>query len=264
MGEAPTHPELLDWLASDFMAHGWRLKRLHKLLLTSTAYRQSSHGNPEAVAADPDNRLYSRMPVRRLEAEAIRDRILATSGALNGKMFGPPVPVREDAVGQIVVGKEEKLGSNQPGPATSLGGEEFRRSVYIQVRRTQPLALLKSFDAPVMETNCDRRPVSTVATQALMLMNSDFALEQAVRFAARLLKEAGTDPRGQVTHAWRLAFARPATEQEIKQSLDFLARQSDSLQKLAPPAATKYHAAAQALTSFCQVLLGSNEFLYVD
>src|SRR5262249_3932602 len=140
----------------------------------------------------------------------------------------------------------------------------FRRSVYIQVRRTQPLALLKSFDAPVMETNCDRRPVSTVATQALMLMNSDFALEQAGRFAARLRQESGTDPRDQVALAWQLAFARPATEQEVKQSLDFLARQTDTLKKRTPQPAARADPAAQALTSFCQVLLGSNEFLYVD
>jgi hypothetical protein len=179
-------------------------------------------------------------------------------------MFGSPVPIREDAVGQIVVGKEQKLASNQPGPTASLGGEEFRRSVYIEVRRSLPLGLLKTFDAPVMETNCDRRPVSTVAPQALMLMNSDFALEQAGRFAARLRSEAGADPRAQVTCAWQLAFARRATEQELQQSLDFLGRQTDTLKKRTPQPAAKVDPAAQALTSFCQVLLGSNEFLYVD
>src|SRR5207249_11812675 len=138
LGERPTHPELLDWLASEFMARGWRLKPLHKLIMTSTAYRQSSRRHPAGDRLDPDNRLLWRMPVRRLEAEAIRDSILAVSGKLNGKMFGLPVPVMEDEVGQFVLGIENKNGENRPGPVIALHGEEFRRSVYVQVRRSRP------------------------------------------------------------------------------------------------------------------------------
>lgn len=223
---------------------------------------------------------YGRMSIRRLEAEAIRDRMLVASGSLNRKMFGPPVPVREDGVGQIIVGKEQKRASNQPGPMESLGGEENRRSVYIQVRRSQPLAMLRTFDAPVMETNCERRPVSTVAPQALMLMNSDFALEQATLFAARLHREAGAEPKNQIAHAWQIAYARPATEIEVTQALDFLARQRQEIDRLQPssppkeakpkdakskaPETPKPDRTLQALTDLCQALLSSNEFLYVE
>src|SRR5205814_1903957 len=113
MGERPSHPELLDWLASDFVDHGWKLKRLHKLIMTSTAYRQSSHRNPQGDRQDPENRLYWRKPVQRLDAEVIRDAILATSGTLSPALFGPPVPVRPDVHGQIVVGIDKTEGDNK-------------------------------------------------------------------------------------------------------------------------------------------------------
>src|SRR5206468_4754075 len=155
---------------------------------------------------DPGNRLYWRKPVQRLDAEVIRDAILATSGALNQGMFGPPVPVRPDVHGQIIVGVDKTEGDNKMPVETSLHGEEFRRATYIQVRRSRPLAMLHAFDAPVMEVNCDRRQSSTVPTQSLMLMNSQFVLSQAARFAARLQWEAGQDPANQVARAWLLAF----------------------------------------------------------
>jgi hypothetical protein len=277
MGERPTHPELLDWLATEFQQQGWSVKQLHKLIMTSTAYRQASARDPRKQKADPDNRLYWRKPVQRLDAEVIRDAMLSVSGSLNPKLYGPPVPVREDAVGQIVVGVDTKKDSNQPGNEVSIGDEEFRRSVYIQVRRSRPLAMLNSFDAPVMETNCDRRPNSTAATQALMLMNSDFALQQSARFAARLQKAAGTDPRQQAALAWQLAFGRVATERELAKSVAFLESQteflkskpqvvpvSDTKAKAAPKPAPAVEPQTQALTDFCQALLSSNEFLYVD
>ena len=190
LGERPSHPELLDWLARDFMAQGWRLKRLHKLIMTSTAYRQSSDRDPRAAELDPENRLHWRMSVRRLDAETLRDRILATSGVMCDKMFGPCVPVKEDAVGQVVVGVDAPQTPEPPA-----GHEAFRRSVYVQVRRSQPLAMLHAFDQPVMETNCERRTVSTVATQSLMLMNSEFILQQARYFAVRVRRLAPSDPR---------------------------------------------------------------------
>lgn len=177
LGEKPTHPELLDWLADEF-ARDWSIKRLHRLIMTSTAYRQSSQRDSQREMLDPGNTLYSRMPVRRLDAEVVHDRILATSGALQPALFGPAVPVKADDAGQVIV-----------------DGPHVRRGVYIQVRRTQPLAMLTSFDAPVMEVNCERRESSTVATQALMLMNSEFILKQAQLMAERVRHEAAAEPR---------------------------------------------------------------------
>ena len=236
-GEAPTHPQLLDWLARDFVENGWKLKRLHKLIMTSTAYRQSSARDEAKAAIDPIGRLYWRMPVRRLDAEALRDRILATSGVLNLEMFGPPVPVKEDAVGQIVVGVDvPAAGSEVP-----RGHKAFRRSVYVQARRSQPLAMLEVFDQPVMETNCERRVVSTVATQSLMLMNSDFILRQAGYFAARIRKEAAGDPGRQVRTAWQLAFGRAPDARETERALGFLAAQTSP----APPPAPEVAAGSE-------------------
>jgi len=271
MGEQPSHPALLDWLARDFVSSGWKLKRLHKLIMTSTAYRQSSARDVAKAEIDPDDRLYWRMPVRRLDAEAVRDRVLATSGALNRKMFGAPVPVKEDGVGQIVVGADVPAGAEPPA-----GHDAFRRSVYVQVRRSQPLAMLHAFDQPVMETNCERRVVSTVATQALMLMNSEFILQQANYFATRVRKEAAGDPTRQVQAAWQIAFGRSPEPAELERSLAFLASQANPAPPAVPPAAAgaagaaapPAESAAQApvdpLVSLCQVLLSSNEFLYVE
>jgi len=270
LGEKPSHGELLDWLARDFIASGWKLKRLHKLIMTSTAYRQSSERDPRKAEIDPEDRYYWRMPVRRLDAESMRDRILATTGVLNRKMFGPPVPVKEDTVGQVVVGVDAPATPEPP-----VGHEAFRRSVYIQVRRSQPLAMLHVFDQPVMETNCERRTVSTVATQSLMLMNSEFVLQQAGYFAARIRKEAAGDPTRQVQAAWQLALMRSPEPRELERALAFLASPSVPAvaQAAAPaagagaaaaPAATPAEASVDALASLCQILLSANEFLYVE
>ncbi|MGE0378859.1 MAG: DUF1553 domain-containing protein [Planctomycetaceae bacterium] len=168
LGGRPTHPELLDWLASEFREQGWSLKKLHRLIMLSTAYRQRGPAgdNPAPPSA------YAYKPLIRLEAEMLRDRTLAASGALSGSLFGPPVAVQEDDAGQVIV------------------ADDSRRSLYVKMRRSQPVAMLQAFDAPVMETNCESRPVSTVATQALMLMNSDFALSQATKLAARAAEDA--------------------------------------------------------------------------
>ena len=283
MGERPTNPELLDWLASDFVAHGWQLKRLHQLIMTSTAYRQSSRRNPAGEKHDPDDRLYWHKPVQRLDAEVIRDAILSTSGVLNEKMFGPPVPVRPDVHGQIVVGLDKTTGDNKMPVEEPLNGEEFRRGVYIQVRRSRPLAMLHAFDAPVMEVNCERRQSSTVATQSLMLMNSQFMLDQAALFAQRLQKEAGDDRASQVSRAWQLAFSRGPTGSELADALTFLFRQTEQWKTAGEKAAAekkdekkdkkrdekekpaaKLAPELQALTDLCQALLSANEFLYVD
>lgn len=269
MGEAPSHPELLDWLATWWPQQDWSLKALHKLLLTSTVYRQSSQIGQDEAERDPENRLYARMPVQRLDAEVIRDRILHTAGTLNGKMFGPPVPVREDATGQIVVGQENKVGANVPGPETPLGEEAFRRSVYVQVRRSQPLGMLRTFDAPLVEASCERRVSSTVAPQALLLMNSQFVLEQAQAFAQRLEREAPRDTAAKIARAWQLAYQRSPEPAELSRAQEFLSTQQAHLQQQPAAAAGDAAAAApdpalMALANLCQALLGSNEFLYVD
>jgi mono/diheme cytochrome c family protein len=277
MGEKPSHPELLDWLAADFMQHGWKLKRLHRLILTSTAYRQSSKRDPELEGIDPENQLYWRKPIQRLDAEIVRDAMLAASGVLNRKMFGPPVPVRPDVHGQIVVGVDKTEGDNKMPVETPLHGEEYRRSIYIQVRRSRPLGMLHAFDAPVMEVNCERRQNSTVATQSLILMNSQFVLDQAARMAARLEGEAPSARAAQVRRAWLLAFQRSPAAEEVAEAVRFLDRQIAHLASLSPTTADDKAAKdgkakvepratpeRQALTNLCQALLMANEFLYVD
>lgn len=190
LGTRPTHPELLDWLASELPSQGWSMKRMHKLLMTSSAYRQSSQRS-DASMVDSDGSLYSRFSVRRLEAEIVRDRMLATCARLDRTQFGPPVEVIEDFAGQVHV-KDDSA----------------RRSVYIQSRRSKPVSLLTAFDAPVMAVNCDRRTTSTVAPQSLMLMNGDFTLKQAEHLAKRLRTEASELDRD-MTQAFNARFPSP-------------------------------------------------------
>lgn len=230
-GEKPSHPELLDWLAAEFRQQNWSLKWLHRTIMLSTAYRQSSAKDAKKMAADPDNRLYWRKSVQRLDAEAVRDSVLAASGRLNLKMYGTPVPVKEDAVGQIVVGVDNKAESNRPGKDIAIGEEEYRRSIYVQVRRSRPLAMLNVFDAPVMVVNCERRSSSTVAPQSLMLMNSDFILKQAGFFADRLRKEAGDDSAKQVDRAWQIAFGRQPNAEEKRLANELLMSQPAEVER---------------------------------
>ncbi len=263
LGERPTHPELLDWLADEFMAGGWRLKRIHKLLMTSTAYRQSGVRDPRQDTVDPDNRLLARRSVRRLEAEVLRDAMLAVSGKLNGRMFGTPVPVMEDEVGQFVVGIENKNGENRPGPVLPLFGEEFRRSLYVQARRSRPLAVLDTFDAPAMAPNCEARASSTVAPQALLLMNNAFVLEQA-RFFAERVSRAAADLQGRIGLAWELALGRPPDAEQMRGAVAFLSRQAENFRKRPPANGAAVDPQREALVDLCHALLSANEFLYVD
>lgn len=284
-GERPSHPQLLDWLAGDLVSGGWRLKQLHKLLMTSTAYRQSSRRTPQLDAVDMENRLLGRMAVRRLEAEMVRDAVLAVSGKLNPKMFGPPVPVMPDDVGQIVLGVDTRDGAGRPtGKLVSLGDEAYRRSVYVQVRRSMPLSMLDTFDAPRLSPNCDLRSSSTVAPQSLLLLNNDFMLEQAAALAERVQKSAGSEPEAQARAAWQTAFAVEPTTTQLTEAGEFLsaatklfaeraatAKASASAGQNPPPTKAAVAAkipqrtpAEQALTLFCQALLSSNRFLYID
>ncbi|MEN9574487.1 MAG: hypothetical protein RL514_2342 [Verrucomicrobiota bacterium] len=298
LGERPTHPELLDWLASEFVAQGWSLKKLHRLVMTSAAYRQASGtsnqsggGNSPAsgkrlitdplitnysrsAALDPDNKLLSRFPLRRLDAEQLRDGVLAVSGKLNPKPGGAPVPIMHDESGQIVVGVNTDDTAGRPsGKFVALGGEEFRRSLYVQMRRSKPLGFMETFDSPRMEPNCELRNASTVAPQSLMLMNGEFTLAQAKFFAERVAKEAGdSTDESKVSRAWLLAFSRRPSPTEMTDTLAFLAKQRAHFTANAPKEAkvTKGKeppptgAEEHALTGLCQALLTANRFLYVE
>ncbi len=242
LGVKPTHPELLDWLADELVRGKWSLKHLHRQIMLSTTYRQASAGDAKKRAVDTDGSLYSRFPVRRLDAETLRDRILVAAGRLDRAQFGPPVPLVEDAVGQVAAKDDVP-----------------RRSVYLQVRRTKPISLLVAFDAPVMTVNCERRMATTTPSQALMLMNSDFVLAQATHFAQRVRKEAPEGLPQQIARAWQLAYGRPASPAEADAALRFVRKQAERQQS-----AGQEKAETAALTHLCQQLLSSNEFLYVD
>ncbi len=268
LGDRPTHPELLDWLATNFMSQGWSLKNLHRTIMTSTAYRQQLRSIPPQGDLDPDNKLLSGMSLRRLEAEVLRDSILKISGMLNTKQFGEAIPVMDDQVGQIVIGIEN-LSAGRPGAVIDMKGEQYRRSVYVQVRRSKPLAMLDMFDAPRMSPNCETRPSSTVAPQALLLMNNEFVIEQSLLFARRVKKEAGEDLRAQVVFAWEEAFSLQPDDQEVASAVEFIEDQTKILSEHpGAKARTKKQKdltpRLQALASFCQSLLSSNQFLYVD
>jgi hypothetical protein len=249
LGEKPTHPELLDWLSAEFMAKGWSVKHLHRLIVTSTAYRQSSARDAAKDTVDADNKLLGRFPLRRLEAESLRDAMLAVSGKLNAKMFGPSVPVVEDENGIIVIGKPNRDAAYRLGDETVPLGEESRRSVYIQVRRSKPLNVLDTFDQAKAEPNCEARNSSTATPQSLLLMNGSFTMQQAGFLADRVKKEAGTDPALQSARAWKLVYGAEMNEKEKAAALAFL---------------TDFPKKDQALAAFCQALLSSNRFLYVD
>jgi mono/diheme cytochrome c family protein len=272
LGDRPTHAELLDWLADEFVTNNWSLKQFHRLVMTSAVYCQSSlSSNSPGTAIDPDDKLYWRYPMRRLDAEVVRDAVVAVSGKLNDHRSGPPVPVMADIVGQFVIGKEN-LNAGRPGPVLPMRGEEFRKSIYVQWRRSRPLTVLDAFDLPRMEPNCEKRNQSTVATQSLLLMNSGFLIEMSEHFAKRIRTESGEKLSDQVQLAWRLAFARSPSEDEIQKSIKYVESQTAHFEKTPPPTVTDpatkklitLKPADIALASYCQLLLGSNQFLYVD
>jgi hypothetical protein len=259
LGERPSHPELLDWLASNFMKHGWQLKRLHKLIMTSQAYRQISRRNAKQDKIDPDNRLLGRMNIRRMEAETIRDAILSLSGQINLKLGGKPVPVMEDEVGQFIIGKENLDGERKPGKSVDLKGEQHRRSLYVQVRRSRKLSFLDAFDAPAMEPNCAKRNVSTVAPQALIFMNNEFVVAQSRVMAVRLQKLAVKDLDRQLTAGWEHALGHEPTGAELSRAREFVQKQTALFKdrKDKTPELT-------ALANYCQALMSANRFVYVD
>jgi hypothetical protein len=242
-GALPTHLELLDDLAAGFIASGWSQKALHRRVVTSTVYRQSSSPHLAGLAVDPDNRWLWRRPIRRLQAEVIRDSLLVSAGQLDVTPFGPYVPTRQTLVGEVVVD------ADKPGAR--------RRSIYLQQRRSQTLSLLKVFDAPAVATICTARPSSTVPLQSLTLLNSEFSMTCSEAFARRLLAETGGTPSAFVQRAWRVATSRQPTATEQSLALEFLAEQRKQYDD-------GEEASVWALADFCQMLLASNAFLYLE
>ncbi len=248
-GIQPTHPELLDWLASEFVAGGWRMKRLHKLIMLSSAYQMSSEASEQALAADPINDHLWRFEMRRLSAEEIRDSILAANGSLNrGAMFGPSI--------FVTIPDEVLAGQSMPGAGwgKSSPAETARRTIYIHAKRSLAVPLIASFDGPETDASCPSRFVTTQPTQALGMLNSRFVNEQAEQFAQYLRTQGGDKPETQVAIALRRLFQREPTPGEISRGLQLLAA-LQSKHGLSPEAALK---------QFCVTAYNLNEFVYLD
>jgi cytochrome c553 len=248
-GIRPTHPELLDWLASEFIAQGWHMRPIHRLILTSNAYKMSSKGNAKALAQDPSNDHLWRFDMRRLTAEEIRDSILSISGSLNLKMYGPsvyPEIPREVLAGQSVPGRGWKKKSTPE--------DQNRRSIYVHVKRSLLYPILEIFDLAEADRSTAVRFSSTQPTQALAMLNSDFINKQAAAFAHRLKQEAPADLERQVRLALYLATSRQPEEKEIRRGAQLVQalQTNDGL------------SADTALQTFCLMVLNLNEFVYLD
>ncbi|HXA05411.1 MAG TPA: DUF1549 and DUF1553 domain-containing protein [Bryobacteraceae bacterium] len=250
MGDRPANPALLDYLAATFVETGWSLKKMHRLILLSNTYQQSTQFNPEAAKVDPEDRLVWRYNRHRLEGEAIRDSILEASGRLNFKMGGPgvfpPLPA-----GVVTRGGWKK----QEDPS-----EADRRSVYVFVRRNTRYPMFEVFDMPDTHESCPRRNATVTAPQALELLNNELVLDWARSLASRVSNDAGLTPEGQVDRAWRFVYSRPATDGERKEAIEFLDRQRAMLSARMPAK----EAQKAALADLCHMLVNSNEFLYVN
>jgi len=228
-GDRPTHPELLDFLASELIAQGWRLKPIHRLIVTSDAYRQATLADRNKAAVDPDNRLVWRRIPRRLEAEVIRDSLLAASGQLDTRMFGPG----------------------------TLDPNHKRRSIYFFVKRSQIVPMMMLFDAPDGVVGIEQRTTTTIAPQALLMMNNAVVRTSSARLADRLA--GAKDSAEAVRTGYALALGRSPKATELADSLAFLQEQRAEYREQ-----KKTNAEQLALTDFCQVLLGLNEFIYID
>jgi hypothetical protein len=230
-GERPTHPELLDWLATELIKNGWHLKPIHKLIMSSSVYLQSSQPDEAKKHLDRHNRLWWRRLPHRLEAEVIRDSILAVSGRLDLTMFGP---------GTLDQGSK-------------------RRSIYFTVKRSKLLPVMQLFDAPEALTSVGERPTTTIAPQALLLMNNPHVRECARSFARRIAPEAQTPVEEAIRAGYRIALTRSPTAEEMADSVAFVKQQLESYK-----ATGKKDAGELGYADFCQVLMCLNEFIYVD
>ena len=249
-GAPPSHPEILDWMAVEFQQGGWSLKKMHRLVLTSRAYRQTSRRPAELTRAeqlDPDNRLLWRQNLKRLESEIIRDALLAASGRLDLHSFGPPVPVTRPVSGLSMVDAEGGNGQN-------------RRSVYVFARRVYPLKFMEIFDSPIMAINCSRRMNSTTVLQSFAQLNSDFMIGVAGDAARRIEQAVGNEPAKLVRSSYRTILGRLPGEEEQQACLEFL-----SVQAMGYGAESQDEkAGALAFADLCHMLLCMNEFLYVE
>ncbi len=254
--ESPSHPDLLEWLAFDFVENGWHIKRLHRMIVQSSVFQQVSSG--AAVAADPDNRLLWKMRLLRLEGEVLRDSMLAVSGTLNLTSYGPAVkpPIAAEAI------LARNLKDSYPGKIED-SPELRRRSIYLFHKRVVPYPLLQAFDKPDAQQSCSRRDHTTVAPQALALMNDPFVRIVALEFAERLLKESGGEPAELIDRGYQLALARSPDKDELTAAGQFLVSQADG-RRSRDPQATAETINRQSVADFCQVLFGLNEFLYID
>jgi hypothetical protein len=232
-GAAPSHPELLDWLARTYIAGGWRLKPIHRLIVTSAAYRRSGQFDARAGAIDRDNMLLWRKSPRRLEAESIRDAILAASGQLDSRMGGPGYNIWEKNTNYVAIYK----------PRAELAGGDFRRMVYQFKPRSQPDPTFGAFDCPDAALSAPRRNVSTTALQALNLLNSHFVIRQSELFAGRLEIESGHDPARQANRAFNLALGRAPSAAELNAAASLIR--------------------SQGPVALCRALYNANEFIYV-
>lgn len=242
-GDRPSHPELLDWLAVEFTERGWSIKELHRLIMNSRTYRQTSRVSDRRHRLDPQNRLVSRMQLRRMDAEALRDSLLFVSGKLDETPGGPPDPVAVNADGLVSV---------IPTP-----DDRWRRSIYLQYRRTAVPTMMETFDYPEMGPNCLARNVSTVAPQSLMLMNSQHVRDLAAAFAARvaaLLGRNGGDTPARVETVYQLALNRLPTDRERQLGIAAL-NELQTTQQLEP---------LLALETYCHTIFNSAAFLYID
>jgi hypothetical protein len=240
MGERPSHPELLDWLALEFQDRNWSMKSMHKLMLTSRAYQMASVDIPANLAIDPENRMFWRAPRVRLEAEIIRDEIMAVAGTLDRTLGGPSIFPYIDPDLFEESSRRTWRGKPDEDPST------WRRSIYVFLKRSIRYPMFETFDQPNLVNSIDRRNRTIIAPQALILMNNGMVLTQAAKFADRLKKEAGADVEKQVDRAFRLALSRPPDAFERKSSIAFIKGRPTGL------------------VDFCHALMNLNEFVYMQ
>ncbi len=264
-GAAPTHPELLDWLATEFAARNWSLKAMHRLLMLSNTYRMASQADGEkTLRTDPDNHYLWRMNRKRLEGEALWDSMLAVSGTLNPKMGGRPVvpPISDD--------EATALSARSHWPVSADPEEHNRRGIYILVRRNFAFPMFDAFDRPDNSVSCPKRPETTVAPQALWSLNNRTTFRQSVRFASRLVAESGDNPARWVERAWQLALMRAPSDMEKQEALQLVetlsARETrpEDWPDLPEPLKKIPLSRAAALSKLCLAIFNLSEFVYVD
>ena len=247
-GVRPTHPLLLDWLANRFVNEGWHLKSLHRLIMTSSAYRMSARVDSSALASDPENRLFSRQSMRRLSAEELRDSMLAVCDTLNLQMFGPSI---FPEISQEVLQTQSRPGA---GWITSSPAQQARRTIYVHTKRSLIPPIIKVFDGANPDESCPVRFTTTQPTQALELLNSKFSQKQSQQLASRVRQEVGDKPGDQVQRALWLVTQRSPTNEEIDRGVNLLQDLANN-EQLSPGA---------ALDMFCLLALNLNEFLFLD